>query len=89
MPMFECPKCGNEVWTGDACLVCRPAKEQAEARRAAAASSVVFAVSNDGGKTGVAWREDVHDALSYLDLQNAGGITDYCVVAVRKSPQNV
>ena len=50
--------------------------------------SVIFAVSNDGGKTGVAWRKDVHDALAYLDLQNAGGRTDYCVVAVRKSPQN-
>jgi hypothetical protein len=52
------------------------------------ACSVIFAVSNDGGKTGVAWRDDVHEALAYLDLQNAGGRTDYCVVAVRKSPQN-
>lgn len=50
--------------------------------------SVIFAVSNDGGKTGVAWREDVHAALAYLDLQNACGPTDYCVVAVRKFPQN-
>ena len=49
---------------------------------------MIFAVSNDGGKTGVAWREDVHEALAYLDLQNAGGMTDYYVVAVRKSPQN-
>jgi len=54
----------------------------------AAPCSVIFAVSNDGGKTGVAWREDVHEALAYLDLQNAGGSTDYCVVAVRKSLQN-
>lgn len=41
---------------------------------------IVFAVSNDGGKTGVAWRENVHDAMAYCDLQ--GG--DYAVVAVRK-----
>jgi hypothetical protein len=47
--------------------------------------AVIYCVSNDGGKTGVAWRENVLDALAYLDLQNAGGMTDYCVVAVRKS----
>lgn len=49
---------------------------------------VIFTVSNDGGKTGVAWRDDVHEALDYLDLQNAGGMTDYCVVAVRKVKTN-
>jgi hypothetical protein len=41
-----------------------------------------FAVSNDGGKTGVAWRRNVHQALDYLDKQNASG-GDYAVVAVR------
>lgn len=49
-------------------------------------SGVVFAVSNDGGKTGVAWRENIFDAFAYLDLQNKGG-GDYAVVAVRKKPQ--
>jgi len=44
---------------------------------------VLYAVSNDGGKTGVAWRTDALEALEYLDLQNKGGHTDYCVVAVR------
>jgi hypothetical protein len=45
---------------------------------------VVYAVSNDGGKTGVAWREDVNAALDYLDLQNAGGPSGYSVVAIRR-----
>lgn len=36
----------------------------------------------------MAWRKDVHAALDYLDLQNAGGLTNYCVVAVRKYPPN-
>lgn len=49
-------------------------------------AGIIFAVSNDGGKTGVAWRENVFDALAYLDLQNKGG-GGYSVVAVRK-PQN-
>jgi len=49
-----------------------------------AVDGVMFAVSNDGGKTGVAWRENVFDALAYLALQNVNG-GDYAVVAVRKT----
>jgi len=44
---------------------------------------VIFVVSNDGGKTGVAWRDNVFDAFKYLDLQNVNG-GNYAVVAVRK-----
>ncbi len=46
-------------------------------------SGIVFGVSNDGGKTGVAWRDNVFDAFKYLDLQNVNG-GNYAVVAVRK-----
>jgi hypothetical protein len=53
-------------------------------QRAGSVPGIIFAVSNDGGKTGVAWRENVHDAMAYLDLQNVGG-RGYCVVAVRKA----
>ena len=41
---------------------------------------VIFAVSNDGGKTCVAWREDVHEALEYMTMQN-GGTGGYSVIA--------
>lgn len=44
---------------------------------------VRFAVSNDGGKTGVAWRQSVHEAFEYLDKQNVNSVDDYAVVAVR------
>ena len=44
-----------------------------------------FAVSNDGGKTCVAWRDDVFDALDYLALQNRNGVDDYAVVALQRS----
>ena len=44
---------------------------------------VIFAVSNDGGKTGVAWRNNVFEALEYLELQNKNG-GDYAVVVVKK-----
>lgn len=47
-------------------------------------AGVIFAVSNDGGKTGVAWRENVFDAFKYLDIQNVNGVNDYAVVAVSK-----
>ncbi len=50
----------------------------------AAGNGIIFAVSNDGGKTGVAWREDVNEALAYLDLQNVNG-GNYAVVVVRKA----
>lgn len=52
-------------------------------QRAGSVAGVIFAVSNDGGKTGVAWRENIHEAFAYLDLQNVNG-RDYAVVAVRK-----
>ncbi len=45
-----------------------------------------FAVSNDGGKTGVAWRENVFDALDYQRLQNSAG-AEYAVVAVPVRPE--
>lgn len=45
---------------------------------------VVFAVSNDGGKTGVAWRDNVFDAFKYLDMQNVNGVNNYAVVALSK-----
>jgi hypothetical protein len=45
---------------------------------------VRFAVSNDGGATGVAWRESIHEAFSYLDRQNVNG-GNYSVVAVRQA----
>jgi hypothetical protein len=46
---------------------------------------VIFAVSNDGGKTAVAWRENIDDAFAYLDIQNRNGVNCYSVVAVRKA----
>ena len=61
----------------------REPAESGSMQRAGSVPGIIFAVSNDGGKTGVAWRENVHDALAYLDLQNVGG-RGYCVVAVRK-----
>lgn len=46
-------------------------------------TGIIFGVSNDGGKTAVAWRKSVFDAFDYLSLQNRGGITSYAVVAVK------
>ena len=42
-----------------------------------------FAVSNDGGKTCVAYRDNVHAALDYLKLQNVNG-GNYAVVVVKR-----
>lgn len=48
---------------------------------------VVFGVSCDNGATAVSWRENVHEALDYMDLQNSGLIDPlvptYCVVVHR------
>lgn len=44
---------------------------------------IIFGVSCDGGKTAVAWRRDVFEALKYLELQNKGGVTKYSVVAIK------
>lgn len=44
---------------------------------------VIFTVSNDGGKTGIYWREDVNECLDYLEPHKAE-MPDYAVVAVRK-----
>lgn len=43
---------------------------------------LAFVVSNDGGETVVAWRENVHAALDYQALQNRGGLNTYAVVVV-------
>ena len=45
---------------------------------------VVHGVTCDSGKTAVMWASHIGAAFDYLDLQNAGGISDYCVVAVRQ-----
>lgn len=42
-----------------------------------------FAVSNDGGKTCVACRERIEDAMQYLEAQNSGGLNDYAIVVVK------
>jgi hypothetical protein len=52
------------------------------------APGIVFAVSNDGGKTGVAWRDNLQEAMAYCDKQNANG-GDYAVVAVRRKSHPV
>lgn len=44
---------------------------------------ILFGVSCDGGKTAVAWRRNVFEALEYLKLQNKNGITKYTVVAIK------
>ena len=54
-----------------------------------AVTGVIFAVSNDGGKTAVAWRKNVFDAFSYLELQNRGGLSDYAVVAVKATQEHI
>lgn len=43
-----------------------------------------FVVSNDGGKTCVAVRDYLEDAMDYLKAQNSGGLTDYAVVVKGK-----
>lgn len=48
----------------------------------------VFGISNDGGKTVVAVRNHVDDAMAYLDLQNRNGITDYAVVVIPKRKES-
>ncbi len=46
-------------------------------------SGVRFAISNDGGKTGVFWHDDVFRALDYLSLYD-NVEHNYCVVVVKK-----
>jgi len=46
-------------------------------------SEVVFAVSNDGGKTGIFWRDNALECLDWLEPHKQN-MPAYCVVAVRK-----
>ena len=46
-------------------------------------SDIWFTVSNDGGQTGIFWRQDVQECLDYLE-PHKDQMPDYCVVAVRK-----
>jgi hypothetical protein len=43
----------------------------------------IFTVSNDGGKTGIFWRESLVEVMEYFE-PHASVMTDYAVVAVRK-----
>ena len=78
-----CEVCATRMYLADngKCPACKT--ESLFAAPSGSVVGVLFAVSNDGGKTGVAWREDVHEAFAYLDLQNVNG-GNYAVVAVRK-----
>ncbi len=44
---------------------------------------IIFTVSNDGGKTGIYWRENVFDVLKYFE-PHRDVMKGYSVVAVRK-----
>lgn len=46
---------------------------------------LAFVVSDDGGETVVAWRDNVHAALDYLAMQNRGGVNTYAVVVIPSS----
>jgi len=45
---------------------------------------IIFTVSNDGGKTGIYWRDNAKECLDYLE-PHKDTMSDYCVVAVRKT----
>jgi len=45
---------------------------------------IIFTASNDGGKTGIYWRENIFEVLAYLE-PHKDTLGDYCVVAVRKT----
>ena len=44
-----------------------------------------FAVSNDGGKTGVCWRDNAFDAADYA--KTLKGMNGFCVVLVKKKTE--
>lgn len=52
-------------------------------------SGIIFGVSCDGGKTAVAWRWNVFEALEYLELQNKNGENKYSVVAVKLEDKGI
>jgi len=45
--------------------------------------TVAYTVSNDGGKTGIYWRDNANECLDYL-TPHRETLPDYCVVAVRR-----
>lgn len=52
-------------------------------------SGIIFGVSCDGGKTAVAWKWNVFEALEYLELQNKNGENKYSVVAVKLEDKGI
>lgn len=63
----------------------KPGIDLETAKRHLSAILRSWAPKHEHKEAGVAWRENVHEALAYLDLQNVNG-GNYAVVAVRKAP---